>query len=414
MAYSELIKDFSGIREYMREFYVYGFRKRGEYDAKSARSYDNERRRVESWLGKYMSFRRDASGKNVFISADSRTIPANPLYAPFKAKSFTDKDITLHFCVLDILEENSRLTLKEIIAEAEADYLSRFDKAFDFDESTLRKKLKEYVQAGLLTAEKAGREVVYSRVHCGIKLENIRDAVLFFSEVDPLGVVGSFMLDKYDAVPQIFRCKHNYILHALESEVLCGVIEAINDKLIIEFALFNTRRGRPSVQRVFPVKIYVSVQNGRRYLLAYSYRHKDVAFYRIDSIKSVKMLEREKEYAALTRRAGRFAASLWGVSGGRGFSLDHIEMTLSIGDDEGYILQRLDREKRCGRVERIDRHSCRFTADVYDASEMLPWIRTFTGRIIGLECSNPKVTETFRADLNSMYELYGGAYDTVF
>ena len=67
MAYSELIKDFGRIRDYMREFYVYGFKNRSEYDAKSARSYDNERRRIESWLGDYMSFRQDSSGKNVFL-----------------------------------------------------------------------------------------------------------------------------------------------------------------------------------------------------------------------------------------------------------------------------------------------------------------------------------------------------------
>ena len=46
MAYSELIKNFDRIRDYMREFYVYGFKSREEYDKKSARSYDNERR----WL----------------------------------------------------------------------------------------------------------------------------------------------------------------------------------------------------------------------------------------------------------------------------------------------------------------------------------------------------------------------------
>ena len=49
MAYSELVKDYERIRDYMRQFYVYGFKSRDEYDAKSARSYDNERRRVESW-----------------------------------------------------------------------------------------------------------------------------------------------------------------------------------------------------------------------------------------------------------------------------------------------------------------------------------------------------------------------------
>ena len=95
MAYSELIKNFERIRDYMREFYVYGFKSREEYDSKSTRSYDNERRRIESWLGDYMSFHQDSSGKNVFLSVDSRRIPHNPLHKAFKAKSFTDKDITL-------------------------------------------------------------------------------------------------------------------------------------------------------------------------------------------------------------------------------------------------------------------------------------------------------------------------------
>ncbi len=63
MAYSELIKNFSRIREYMREFYVYGFKSREEYNKKSARSYDDERRRMESWLGDFMRFRQTADGK---------------------------------------------------------------------------------------------------------------------------------------------------------------------------------------------------------------------------------------------------------------------------------------------------------------------------------------------------------------
>ena len=38
MAYNELIKNFEKVRAYMREFYVYGFKSRTEYDAKSARA----------------------------------------------------------------------------------------------------------------------------------------------------------------------------------------------------------------------------------------------------------------------------------------------------------------------------------------------------------------------------------------
>ena len=57
-SYSELIKNFEKIRAYMRDFYVYGFKSRDDYQSKSARSYDDERRRLESWLGDHMSFVR--------------------------------------------------------------------------------------------------------------------------------------------------------------------------------------------------------------------------------------------------------------------------------------------------------------------------------------------------------------------
>ena len=80
MAYSELIKNFSRIRDYMRQFYVYGFRSRTEYDRKSPRSYDNERRRIESWLGDFMRFRQTPEGKKVFLSVDSRRTRCNPFY----------------------------------------------------------------------------------------------------------------------------------------------------------------------------------------------------------------------------------------------------------------------------------------------------------------------------------------------
>ena len=78
MAFSELIKNFRHIREYMRQFYVYGFRSRTDFDRKSLRSYDDERRRVESWLGEYMGFSRTRDGKNIFLSIDSRAACHNP------------------------------------------------------------------------------------------------------------------------------------------------------------------------------------------------------------------------------------------------------------------------------------------------------------------------------------------------
>lgn len=109
MAFNELIKNFDNIRLLMRDFYVFGFRSRADFADKSARSYDNERRRIESWLGEYMYFRQNTGGKNCFISVDSRKIWHNPFYKALKAKSFTANDIMLHFFLLDILQPGENL-----------------------------------------------------------------------------------------------------------------------------------------------------------------------------------------------------------------------------------------------------------------------------------------------------------------
>jgi len=159
-SYNELIKNFEKIRSYMREFYVYGFKSREEYDRKSKRSYDDERRRIESWLGEYMSFVRTAEGKNIFISIDSRTSVHNPFYKALKAKSFTDGDITLHFILFDILHSpDILLSLSEITEKIDTEYLSGFENPMAFDESTIRKKLKEYIEQGIIIGEKLAREI---------------------------------------------------------------------------------------------------------------------------------------------------------------------------------------------------------------------------------------------------------------
>ncbi|MBQ2711974.1 MAG: WYL domain-containing protein, partial [Clostridia bacterium] len=190
-AYNELIKSFERIRAYVRDFYIYGFRSREEFRQKSARSYDDERRRVESWLGEYMRFIRSAEGKSVFLSIDSRITEHNPLYKAWKAKSFTDGDITLHFILLDILfRPEEEYSLSELMKKMEEEYFSCFPSPMTFDESTVRKKLKEYLSLGIVTAKKSGRSTIYSRAADDLRLPSA-EALHFFSEAAPCGVVGS-------------------------------------------------------------------------------------------------------------------------------------------------------------------------------------------------------------------------------
>ena len=46
-------------------------------------------------------------------------------------------------------------------------------------------------------------------------------------------------------------------------------------------------------------------------------------------------------------------------------------------------------------------------ADVYDASELIPWIRTFICRITDISISNKALETQFKEDLQVMYEMYG-------
>lgn len=58
-------------------------------------------------------------------------------------------------------------------------------------------------------------------------------------------------------------------------------------------------------------------------------------------------------------------------------------------------------------VEQIDANTYRFTADVYDSSEMVPWIRTFICRITELHFSNRTLENQFKSDIEEMYRMYG-------
>lgn len=410
-SYSELIKNFERIRAYMREFYVYGFKSRDDYRGKSARSYDDERRRIESWLGDHMSFVRTPDGKNVFISIDSRTIRHNPFYKAWKAKSFTDGDVTLHFIIFDILHDPGvKKTIPELMQEIDTKYLSGFESPMMFDESTVRKKLKEYCEAGVVEVEKVGRKAYYHRTE-SIDISDLTDVLHYFSEAAPCGVIGSFILDKTHEDTDSFTFKHHYITSAIDSGVVASLFIAMREKRIVTISNLSRSKDLPRRNRIIPLRIFISVQNGRQHLLAYLPDYNSFQSYRIDYLSNVKLEEVTPRFDELRARVDQMQSKMWGVSTKRNRfgveRIEHVDFTVTIGDDEEHIVRRLEREKRIGTVEKLDEHTYRFSADVYDASEMIPWIRTFICRITEMHFSNRTLENRFKADLEAMYKMYG-------
>lgn len=406
MAYNQRIKNFNRIREYLRDFYVYGFKRRDDFSQKSGRTYDDERRRIEDLLGEHMDSRQSEEGKTLFLSIDSRTPSHNPLYKAWKTKSFTDGDITLHFLLFDVMhDEKENFTLQELMDGIDS-RLGGFDVPKTFDLSTVRKKLNEYIKVGIVQAERCGKTMYYRRAPESEGFS--RDCLDFFTEVSPCGVVGSYLLDRLPERDSVFTFKHHYMTSALDGEILQQLLDAIHGQRMVTLKTMNRKRQRSQEQEVVPLKIFISVQSGRQYLMGYAPKYRRMDSYRLDAITVVEVGEPASDFTELQTTLNHMEPHIWGVStqSFSGQRMEHVEFTVEYGDDEPHILRRLMREKRCGTVEQLNQNSSRFTADVYDASELVPWMRTFIGRLKDVRFSDPKLEKQFYDDMETMKQMY--------
>ena len=422
--FQELIKNFDRIRDYMRQFYIYGFKVRNDFDSRSARTYDNERRRIESWLGDYTCSSYTTKGKQVYINIDSKTVPENPLYAAWKSKSFTDNDILLHFFILDQLTDHPR----GMNASALSDAIS-LTYGVAFDPQTVRLKLKEYESLGLLCSHKEGKNLIYQMLppqfpHDSPLNDTLLTAVSFFQGTAPFGSIGSTILDWHDRKNTFFQFKHHFIVHTLEDQVLqaigrrhrAGDIQtAFALARDVGFACVNMdyenksfRSGSISSQSGVPLKIFVSTRTGRRYLCLYLPSLRRFHNARLDSILSITIKEPwedyERTYEALLANIKR----CWGVSFGSGRSrLETICLRLSIDEEkEPYVLKRLYREGKGGEILKIREHEYLYTGAFFDTNELLSWVKSFTGRILDIQGTcEPSILKVTR-DWERMYQMY--------
>lgn len=408
MAYRELVKRFESVREYMRDFLVFGYKTRREFEGKSARTYDNERRRIESWLGDNLRWEYRSKGKAVFLSMDAAELAHNPLYRAWQSKSFTDNDITLHLCLLDLLADGLPRHAEEITDALTARY------SILAELSTVRRKLKEYAELGILETQKQGRALCYTLSTCTLDSlfpdqTRLPELLCFFGETAPLSVAGSFLASRGMEEDCNLRFKHHFIVHTLEDQMLLTALEAIRTRARLEVTNVSARSGRELVMTVVPVKIMVSVQTGRRYLAAWLPDRRRFTSLRLDYIKTLSLLPGQEEDQSCRTLAKERLAHNWGSALHNSPRLERFSMTVAVDEvREPYIIQRLHRESRGGTVEQIEPGLWRCTRYVYDASEMMNWVKTFIGRIVSLEGDNQRAIDRFYDDIRRMTELYGG------
>ena len=407
--FNELIKSIAKSREYVRDFYVYGFKSRMDFDKKSSRTYDNERRRIESWLAPYIRSEYNGTVKNVFLSLNSNTLSVNPLYRIFEAKSFTDNDILLHFYLMDILQGGERMTADELTDEI----LDRFET--NLETQTVRKKTNEYVTEGIFCSEKCGKKLYYS-LSRDKKLSDhtftaLFTAIRFYQLEAPLGFVGYSLMKHFGFSNDLFLIKHGYFVHALEEEILFKLLITMKERREVVLKIQSNKSNLPhKVQKLeaFPLRIFVSTRTGRRFLCIYLPSKSRLSTVRLDHIKEVIPGAEIADYDTCQNILERNLPSCFGLSFSGSHRMDTIRMTLRIEEPyELYILHRLETEGRGGTVTRIAENTYTYEIRVFDGNEMMPWIKTFLGRIISFESDNEYLQIKLRRDINQMLRMYG-------
>lgn len=407
MAFSELIKNFDHLRDYMRDFFIYGCKTRSDFTQKSLRTYDNERRRVESYLGDSIKWEYGKGGKRIFLSIDAANIPQNPFYRAYQSKSFTGNDILLHFFLLDMLEASPPLT-----AGQAADEISlRYGESFDIQ--TVRGKLREYADCGLLLAKRQGKTVTYEKSPIFFSSlfpdgEDARDFLSFFGECAPFSVVGAYLSGRAGLENTRLLFKHHFLVHTLEDPVLLPLVSAISQRQRVEITNFSRKSSVQTTVTGLPLAILVSVRTGRRYLALYGEKRKRFHSFRLDYLKSVKLLGPFDRAEAIREAGAACIQRTWGASLSPCQKTERFAMTLSIDEErEPYVIQRLEREGRGGRVERTAPNQYQFSIEVTDSGELMNWVKTFTGRILSVKGDNTKVISRFYRDMRRMARLYG-------
>lgn len=220
--------------------------------------------------------------------------------------------------------------------------------------------------------------------------------------------MGSTLLDQAGEENCYFQWKHHFIVHTLEDGVLAEALSGIRERRRICMEVKGSRSGRMSSLEGVPLKIFVSTRTGRRYLCVYQEMGRRFNNVRLDCIVKLRLLEACPYYEELAEKLARNLAHCWGVSfGGSNSRLEEVVIKLWIDEKkEPYIINRLTREGRGGKVLRIRENEYLYSGAFFDTNEMLSWVKTFTGRILDIQGSSQASIDKITVDWERMYRMY--------
>ena len=416
------ISDVNMLRDFVREIYVESFHARDDHisiHSASGRSEGEAKSRLHAFFEEH--FITKNSKNEDILKFDSRLVPQNPLFAIWKMCHFKPEYLTRDFALFDLLSQKE-------YEDGLSDYDLKCDDSgknllgFYTDKPISHTQLDLYIPSllnnGIIKAEESikndGRLLkrTYKLVDTK-ELQNliknnpeILSAIQFASETFPCGVIGSYIIDSIDmqdCLP-IITFKHHVIYNTLDSEAIYTIFSAINEKrsVIIKW--------KEKIISVTPIQVRFCARDGRSYLVYYTddEQYKGFNIANFENIVSVKKLEKCSYFDSLIADYNSIRTNLWGKSIKPGINkTEHIDFTIQYNNTEMYALKRLQRETFSGQIKNNpNKNEATFSAELFDSQELIPWIRSYFGRITQFHFKNEELQQQLENEIEEMYARY--------
>ena len=397
---NKAISNFDVIRKLVRNLYLEGFNNYLETEnlGKSSRAFNNNLNSIRNFLDeRFISSKTNTKKKsNPVISFDTREETENPLFALWKTSNSIASNLSFDFAIMDILEDfpdgiNWFSLASDNYSTKHVDLLEQYVSK-GIDKKGIQVKLKKLAEAGVIEFsedKKKIRKTDTKRIKELLASRDVKQAIQFASETCPLGVIGSFILDSLsnvdsEPVNTPIHYKHHFVFNSIDYEIMYILLEAINEKCFVEI-----ESERFGLRTIVPLKIFISTQTGRTYVVFWNKTSKTFFSENLESILAARKTDTCSEYDLYKRRLSEMECHMWGVSFKmeKTEELEHVRFVIEYPSEEekSYIPARIKREAVTGTVKEQDEFHSEFTADIIDSKEIIPWIRSFIGRITELD-----------------------------
>lgn len=415
-----LIRDYNNIREILRDIYIFGCFSREDFIKKgiSGRKYDNEQRRISSYLPEGFIKKKQVNRKKImYCSYKLEDSAKNYLAQTYRNKSFTMLDIMSYFFVLQILGDGKEYSLDEILNQ-----IPLRNKDVVFTSNNLRSKLEELVENSLITINKTGKNVKY-KISKDIwenfskeELEEIYIYLEFLKNVSPIKIPYYFLQRKLKMYikmernmdfnkENIFQLKHNHLFNTLDNEILLECLCAIKQKRKLWIAK-KAKEGNIEFETL-PIKIIHDAMYGRQYLICFYSALNQHTVIRLDHILEVKLAEKmNKMEKELISKQRKLYSKCW-CTAGFNSELEKVKIRFWFDEEkEEFILNRIKREGHGGILEKEKEGQYLFTIELCNSVEIIPWVRSFGEKAKVISSGSSNIGQKIAIDWEEAVKKY--------